>query len=207
VRHCCLKQQDALLVLQKKEGKAMRELLYRPSWQRLRVSFLSANRNDGGWTTALGTRRNIESLEAYVTGSGDELEGLVAEATAMQYTTTHEHSARLYRTINCLNAVRMGNSGQGQKGSEHDLVVLDYRNTLQSRQTINYHRDLVQAAVRWDWSVVKKELQDLYDLGDMHSMFDEIEINLLQRAKAKDATKRKELFTFLLLMKEVRAGE
>jgi hypothetical protein len=185
----------------------MRCLLYRPSWQALRVSFLNENRSDGGWTTLTGTEANLRSIESYVKGVGPFFEGSLAEPKAMGYEPVHEFSVRLYRTINCLNAVRMGNSGQGLKGSPQDLAVLAARNDLQQEQTVNYHRYLTYASGRWDWRVVKRELQVEYDKANMHGMLDEIQRNLSERMrKAPSMRNRPELLTFMEILEEVKLG-
>jgi hypothetical protein len=183
----------------------VRALLYRPSWQVLRVSFLKGNRKDGGWTTGEGTRKNLAEIDAYVHGSGRFQDQLLIEASTMGWSEQHEMAARLYRTINCLNAVRMGYSGQGLKGSIIDDLVLDVRNKFQSEQTISYHRQLTFATQRWDWRIIKKELEWVYSVSRM--TFDEVENNLFWRMKkAQETANRPELEVFLRLMDEVRSG-
>lgn len=184
----------------------MRALLYRPSWQSLRVSFLQENRNDGGWTTPEGTFDNLTKLDNYVKGDGHFMLQVLNEARAMGYREEHEYVARLYRAINCLNAVRMGNSGQGRSGSDQDKLVLATRNDFQSRQKITYHEYLTYASTRWDWRVVKEELKSLYRDGH-NDEFEQVERNLRKRQeKAITQNNRHELIMFLKLMDEVRAG-
>jgi len=183
----------------------MRCLLYRPSWQSLRVSFLKDNRNDGGWTTGEGARKNLTELEAYVKGYSPFDTSIQFEPQQMGYRGVHEEAARLYRAINCLNAVRMGYSGQGVSESIIDHLVLDQRNMYQMRQTVTYHQMLSYAAARWDWRVVKDELAHLLSVS--HLAFDRIEENLLVRQKKSNIATRPELTTFLSLMDEVRVGK
>jgi hypothetical protein len=184
----------------------MRQLLYRPSWQALRVSFLKENREDGGWTTQTGTDANLHLLDNYVVGDGNFMMQALNEARAMGYEEKHEYAARLYRAINCLNAVRMGNSGQGRAVSPEDKAVLEARNHYQACQTVVYHELLTYASVRWDWRVVRRELQNMID-GTPND-FAAIEKSLKARMERTAAMrKRPELNTFLLIMKEVREGD
>ena len=90
-------------------------LLYDIRWQSLRVRMLKQNKSDGGWTTEEGTRHNIHLLREYLSIFGHGSVG---------------HFASLWRVINCLNAVRMGYSGQKLKGSSQDTLVKDYREGL-----------------------------------------------------------------------------
>jgi len=183
----------------------VRALLYRPSWQALRVSFLKENRNDGGWTTATGTEANLYRLVDYVSLNAETVDEFALEAKSMGYGVRQEEAVRLYRAINCLNAVRMGNSGQGDAGSSRDQVVLEVRDSFQRMQTPRYHEFLTYASVRWDWRVVKQELQVEYDKGNMHGRFDEIYKSLESRSrKSLHMATRPELRTFLSLMDEVR---
>lgn len=181
----------------------MRCLLYRPSWQSLRVSLLKENRLDGGWTTVAGTEANIVQLERYVSGYTSEYrQTMIDESRAMGYGTEHEECARLYRVINCLNAVRMGNSGQGLKGSSQDKSVLGARDYFQGMQTINYHRHLSFAAKRWDWGVVKRELQWMRFSPDSEAVYKSLAERIRKSPSMGD---RPELATFMQLMEEVRA--
>lgn len=182
----------------------MRELLYRPSWQALRVSFLKEHRDDGGWTTMEGTRSNLVKIIAYVHGV-EPFYTCESESASMGYKVEHEYDARLYRAINCLNAVRMGYSGAGTSGSDPDYFVLDTRDKLQKMQTVNYHRYLTYASKRWDWRVVKTELRQMVDATP--SDFQNIQKNLITRTKGKDMRNRPELETFLRIMEEVQLGD
>lgn len=89
---------------------AQKQSLYNVSWQCLRVRML------GGWTTVEGTQRNIAALRAY-----------------LQIPRLSERHTRLWRVLNLLNAVRMGNSGQGKAGSEHDQLVRDFRDQVSAQ--------------------------------------------------------------------------
>lgn len=94
-----------------------RLLLYSSKWQALRTGWLKAYCNDGGWTTELGTLRALVEMNEYLLQAPGEEEQLV----------------RYWQVINCLNAVRMGNSGQKLSGTKVDLSVESYRNSLQEQ--------------------------------------------------------------------------
>lgn len=197
----------------------MRQLLYRPSWQALRVSCLSDNRTDGGWTTIDGTTRNLIKLDEYVDMHRNDqaFEDVDMEALAMGWSALVEESVRLYRVINCLNAVRMGNFGQSTDDSEHDNLVREARDNFQKMQTVSYHKYLTEASVKWDWRIVEDELKAMWDVGisvsgktfpDRGSFFD-IEDNLQKRVRSAQKKQgslrtRTELEQFVELMRKVR---
>lgn len=95
-----------------------KQSLYWPRWQAIRVGLL------GGWTTLEGTRRNLATVKNYLQA---------AAGTEMETTAT-------WQVLNLLNAVRMGNSGQGTAGSQWDTEVLRFREQLSKR-----YRELVDA--------------------------------------------------------------
>lgn len=86
-------------------------VLYDAQWQKLRISTLKDFQDGGlgGWTTDVGTQRNFHVLGRYVDAA-----------------TGQEKVVRMWRVLNMLDAVRMGNSGQGKQGAVHDLMVADY---------------------------------------------------------------------------------
>lgn len=110
----------------------MRAVLYDVEWQRLRVSLL------GSWNGSV--QENIDKLRDYV-GDGSD-------------------SCKVYRVLNCLNAVRMGYSGQGLRGTQDDEAVRLYRDSLPS-----YDKSTVQrVATLWDWGKVAEDLEVLKSL-------------------------------------------
>lgn len=88
--------------------KPNKQTLYNVRWQKLRVSLL------GGWTSAEGTAANIEQLRAYLSKANGQ----------------SDRFSRSWRMLNALNAVRMGNSGQGKSQSAHDELVMRYRDQV-----------------------------------------------------------------------------
>jgi len=184
----------------------MKQLLYRPSWQGLRVGLLQENSLNGGWTTEEGVEFNIDCLRHYVNMDNHAILFQAAtECRAMGYAIEQERSLRLFRTINLLNATRMGYSGQGLRGTDQDVMVLEYRNQLQKLQTSMYMRDLTIVMHAWDWSVVKRELRRQHD--SQRLLFDLTRRNLIARfnhaASLDKVRTRPELVKYLDLMDSV----
>lgn len=188
----------------------MRELMYRPSWQGLRVSFLSENRTDGGWTTYEGTQANLKELDYYVIGE-EQFSDYKLEAASMGWSGNVELSVRLYRAINCLNAVRMGYSGQSLQDSQQDQSVMTLRNAFRTMQTLGYKQDLALAETRWDWRVIEKEAKWYWD--NRPDVFESVEGNLIKRygfamKSQSDVSKtRRELVTFLEILRLAKLSE
>lgn len=136
-------------------------VLYRPSWQRLRVSFLSTNHPEGGFTTIAGTNDNLKRLDNYLHDGNPEhvADWTKAENLRMGFTDEEEYACRIWRALNLLNAVRMGYSGQMKRGSDHDEAVRQYRDSIQPL----YNGNVVVIATRdWKWDVVQYELETMW---------------------------------------------
>jgi hypothetical protein len=137
-------------------------VLYRPSWQRLRVSCLGVNHPNGGFTTTEGTQDNLNRLNNYLTDAAVELtipEYVAQENLRMGFTDDEEFACRVWRILNLLNATRMGYSGQGQKGSPMDVAVEQYRDSIQG---LYDGSTVVKATPKWNWDVVQFELEELW---------------------------------------------
>lgn len=190
----------------------MRAVLYRPSWQGLRISFLLENSANGGWTTTTGTRENLESLQHYVFMSGERIKfQALTEARAMGYSDRAETSARIFRSINLLNATRMGYSGQGRAGTTQDIMVRNFRDGLQNIQGLNYFPDLQLIDEKWDWAQVERELRGQYVAQPQ--VFDLVHKNLLNRVATatrrniRVSRTREELIMYLGLCDKVARAE
>jgi hypothetical protein len=179
----------------------MRKVLYRPSWQALRVSMLGEYEAAGGWNTFTGAGNNVKRLKHYVIFSD-----FAYEAHTMGYAWEFEKSIRLYRVINCLNAVRMGYSGQGLQGSNVDKLVRQTRDDFQAMQTTMYYKHIELAVQNWKDSIIKAELEVLRKQDPQH--FFAVEKNLKSRLvnarKRPSTTVRPELESFLKMMREVK---
>lgn len=189
----------------------MREVLYDTTWQCLRVSCLGAYNDKGGWQTVEGTKSNIEVLSQYVHSVSRSSE---------------EHKLRLYRVINCLNAIRMGLQGQekqlranrptpfsdevrAQLGSNtaRYYAVGAFRDSLQlvRKNYVNYTTTINRAADYWDWDKQAKELEKLArrNKAMFNAVHDDLarRLELAQKALHQSNTKiRPELTTYVGLM-------
>lgn len=153
---------------------AHKQVLYNVAWQKLRVSLL------GGWTSVKGTRENIDKLSNYVDAATSDAERL----------------SRLWRVLNCLNAVRMGNSGQGKAGSVHDLLVLEFR-VLVSRLYDNAKGDDIAFVVDSNEKVRQDWLQ--LDKASQKAILDNLSTRQRLHASSQHRT---ELANFLSIIRE-----
>ena len=137
----------------------MKNIIYRPSWQKLRVSFLSSNHPNGGFTTETGTQDNLERLTNYINDATTGAQYTVEENTRMGFTMEEEYACRIYRAINLLNATWMGFGGTGTRHTPAGSLVNNYRQGI----TDLYNGSLaVKADRKWDWDVVQFELEELW---------------------------------------------
>jgi hypothetical protein len=189
----------------------MKNVLYRPSWQKLRVSFLAANHPMQGFNTEQGTDDNLKRLHNYISDAGSNPAPLYVqqEALRMDFSIEEEYACRVWRGLNLLNATHMGYQGQGKSGWAMDVAVIDYRNSLQ--EVYDGHVTL-RADNKWNWDVVQFELEEMWRTE--RYWFTKIYDDLDRRRKV--ATKRrnvaggpgveqtrKELLRFLALMEQV----
>ena len=136
-------------------------VLYRPSWQRLRVSCIANNNAYNGFTTLAGTQDNCARLENYVNDARPHslAEYTKTENDAMKLTAEEELASRVYRVYNLLTATRMGYSGMHLTGSDLDRVVVQFRDSLVD----DYSAGLVdKAAAKWNWDVAQYELETMW---------------------------------------------
>lgn len=206
--------------LQNMEVTDIRNTLYRPSWQRLRVSCLSVHHHAGGFTTADGTTDNLKRLDNYLldahvtqlVSQGREVpQYTVVECERMGIKVPEEYACRVWRVLNLLNATRMGYAGQGLQGSEMDEAVRQYRDMIQP----SYDGSLVvKVNEKWNWDVVQFELEEMWR-NDRY-WFKAIENDLERRVRVSDKRRsrkgdvtqntRPELLRFMGLMDAVNRG-
>lgn len=136
---------------------ASKQVLYNVAWQKLRVSLL------GGWTTAEGTTANINRLRAYINAKASD---------------DNEELSRLWRSLNLLNAIRMGYSGQQLTGSRQDDLVREYRDTVSKEyKALKSKAQFVvddDAKIKSDWKALdeaskKAILGNLQKRRDLHA--------------------------------------
>lgn len=140
----------------------IKRVLYRPSWQKLRVSCLAENNQLGGFNTDVGTQDNLQRLNNYLIDASDvnNVPDYVAqENLRMNITLEQEYACRVWRVLNMLNAVRMGYQGQRKGGSPMDVAVGEFRDAIQPQHQGGL---VAQAEDRWNWEVVQAELEDMW---------------------------------------------
>jgi hypothetical protein len=160
-----------------------KDVLYDVDWQKMRVSFLAAYHPQRGWVTEEGTQSNLQTLESYITTIG-----------ASNWPVAFR---RVWRTLNCVNAVLEGYSGQGKLKTPRALAAKAFQ---QKVSKLYHHLKETQTFGEWDWNKVKSDLRDLY----------KNEIIWFERIKRDVGTKRTSTSTskqkFLELMDEVMKG-
>lgn len=187
----------------------MKSVLYRPSWQKLRVSCLAQNHPQGGFNTNEGTQDNLMRLNNYIGDAASLVEGVKQENLRMGFTQEEEYACRIWRVLNLLNAVRMGYHGIGRVGTPGDEAVRKYRDSVQLQHDGGR---VVTAENKWNWDVVQTELEELWVVERV--WFTRVYNDLNRRRKVAtnrrkkvgtndvDAT-RPELIKFLTLMEEI----
>lgn len=170
----------------------MRDVLYRPSWQKLRVSFLAQNHPNFGFNTEAGTHDNLQRLNNYIQDADPRLhvtpqsipEYVNVENIRMGLTLEEEYACRVWRALNLLNAVRMGYTGQGKVGTPMDVAVADYRDKLSD---LHNGSAVMRAENGWRMEIVQFEFEDMWRRE--RYWFTRIHQDLKRRSKV--ATKRR----------------
>jgi hypothetical protein len=158
----------------------VKAVLYDVDWQRLRISFLQARSDIGGWTEPVGMRDNLERLYQYLEHAE----------------TTLEMALRKYRINNCLNAVVMGYNGQGAS----DDLISEVRNfRLKYAQGFRTF-DVRRASLSWNWDAQLRALIEFYQCEPTREEFDFLRKDLTHRSKNGSRENRPELYKFLELM-------
>lgn len=133
-------------------------VLYRPSWQKLRVSCLQVNNPYGGMNTTVGADDAINRLNNYIDDSiGDLPEYTQQEIVAMNISKEMEYAARIYRVTNFLLATV--NGLVSQPGLTHIGKIQDYFNNLTH---LSNNGLVTRYADRWNWDVIRSELQSMF---------------------------------------------
>lgn len=126
---------------------------YRPSWQRLRCSTLREFNPYGGMLTPDGATDAVSRMTNYINDSVvDEIENV-----RMSFTTDEEHACRVRRVYSFLQATV--NGLVSQPGLNHIGMVREHMLSLQPQIDLA----LVQkAANKWNWDVVRFELETMW---------------------------------------------
>jgi len=90
-----------------------KEVVYSVPWQALRVQLLARNSPKGGFDTLEGVRDNIQKLKNYVGNMSD--------------------INKVYRSLNLLNAARMGYASKDEIGTPKDKALVKFRDDLDKK--------------------------------------------------------------------------
>ena len=139
----------------------MKVTLYRPSWQKLRVSCIAKYNPYKGFTTLVGCQDNINRLFNYLNDANTLPlpEYVKVENERMGLTLYEELACRAYRVHNMLTATHMGFQGIHQGGSDLDRLVVEAREKV--KEYIS-SRDVMSAARKWDWDVFTYEIETMW---------------------------------------------
>jgi len=168
-------------------------VIFRPSWQVMRVSTLKENNPYGGLLTVAGADDAINRLNNYISDVSPQT---TAENTRMQITDDEEYACRIYRVSNFLQATINGIVSQNLP---HTPMLRAYADQL--HPLTNNHL-VMKVANKWDWDVVRFELEDLWIKE--RSWFSAILTDIEERIKEKN-NDSPELLYFHRLLQEVNS--
>lgn len=131
-------------------------VIFRPSWQVMRVSCLKENNPYGGMLTTTGADDAINRLNNYINAAQNNDPTVVAENTRMQLTNEEEYACRIYRVANFLQATINGIVGQNLP---HVVNLQNYERQL---VPLTNHSLVTKVANKWNWDVVRFEVTDLW---------------------------------------------
>lgn len=168
-------------------------VIFRPSWQVMRVSCLKENNPYGGLLTPTGAEDAINRLNNYI---NDASAIVTVESWRMQLTDEEENACRIYRVANFLQATINGIVGQNLP---HVVQLQQFEAQL---KPLNNHSLVTKVANKWDWEVVRFELEDLWIKE--RSWFMAIVVDIEERIKEKN-NDSPELMYFYRLLLEVNS--
>lgn len=99
--------------MRKRAEDVSKEVVYSIPWQTLRVQLLAKNSPKGGFDTLEGVKDNIQKLKSYVGNMSD--------------------INKVYRSLNLLNAARMGYASTDDIGSPKDKALVKFRDDLDEK--------------------------------------------------------------------------
>lgn len=173
----------------------MDKVLYRPSWQKLRVSTLKEHNPYGGMTTEAGANDALSRMENYITDVQAEAPYVLEECKAMNISLVQEAACRVYRVNSFLSSTINGLSGTSMPG------YLDSLRSYQHNLTpiINVHA-VQQVEDGWNWNVVRTELTDMWIAERMWFLI--IREDMQQRIVEKNQT-APSMLMFTSIMDEI----
>ena len=165
-------------------------VIFRPSWQVMRVSCLKENNPYGGMLTPTGAEDAINRLNNYINNVTDV--AAQGEITRMKETADEEVACRIYRVHNFLQTTINGIRSQHLP---HVEQIQTYVNQLYPQQNNSL---VTKAANKWDWDVVRFELEDLWIKE--RSWFAAILVDIEERIKEKNNDSQDLLYFHRLLL-------
>jgi hypothetical protein len=155
-------------------------VLYRPSWQKLRVSCIQDFNQFQGFKTVNGATDNLNRLTNYIQDAYTPAPYAVDEARSMGVPVQTEFYVRVYRAWNFIHSVL---NGLASLRLPHMVQVQNYYDELNTRV---YTGPVVQMADKWDWNVVNDELKIMWI--NERVWFQRIADDMKQRVVEKDQT-------------------
>ena len=129
-------------------------VIYRPSWQVMRVSCLKENNPYGGLLTPTGAEDALSRLDNYINDTASA--AAQGEIIRMGETADEEYACRIYRVQNFLQVTINGLRGQ-------HLPHVDQIQIYATQLFPQLNRSLITRVVnKWNWDVVRFELEDLW---------------------------------------------
>lgn len=164
-------------------------VIFRPSWQVMRVSCLVEYNPYGGLLTVTGADDSLNRLNNYINAKD---ETVTAEIIRMQSNEEEEHACRIYRVLNFLQATINGLRGQNLP---HLQTLQDFTTALTPQLNNSL---VVKAANKWDWDVVYSEAEDMWIKE--RSWFMAILNDMIERIKEKhnDSAELKQFYNILV---------
>lgn len=159
----------------------MDNVLYRASWQKLRVSTLGQHNPYGGMTTVEGADDALYRFQNYINDVTIHAPYVVDECRSMQVTFDVEKATRIYRVHNFLTSTVNGLISQPNMIHMED--VKEYNDSLAEELNLS---QVTTMSNNWDWSVVKTELEILWI--DERYWFIAIADDMQERIVEKDKT-------------------
>ena len=163
----------------------MDRVLYRPSWQKLRISCIQDFNPFRGFQTVDGTTDNLNRLNNYINDASPyKSEGAAKyaadEAYSMSVSLETEYNVRIYRVWNFIHSVI---NGLASLHLQHMPQITSFYDAL--NMMVNT-APVVEMANNWNWGVVDNELKIMWI--NERVWFTRIYDDMKQRVVEKDQT-------------------
>lgn len=155
-------------------------VLYRPSWQKLRVSCVQEYNQFQGFKTVNGTNDNIARLNIYINDADTDAPYAITEARLLNVPLSTEYYVRIYRVWNFVHSVLNGLSSLNLR---HLEKLKEYYDALDNSV---YTSPVVYMANNWNWNVINDELKVMWI--NERVWFQRISDDMNQRIVEKDQT-------------------